>query len=91
MADGWAKVWWVKPDLDVKRFVVMPRTRNPKTSVAIAVGTALGWPAVAAAVPEHIKPAMHSEESALKQAVINRVTAQVGEMVERAYRVTGWR
>lgn len=62
-----------------------------RTSVNIAVRMALQWPAVPAALPEYIKPVMHSEESALKRAVIQRITAQVGEMVDRAYRMTGWR
>ncbi|QVW28720.1 hypothetical protein pEaSNUABM8_00223 [Erwinia phage pEa_SNUABM_8] len=62
-----------------------------RTSVNIAVRMALMWPAVPAAVPQYIKPVMNTEESALKQAVIARVTMQIGEMIDRAYRVTGWR
>lgn len=88
MADGWVKVWWVRPDLDLKRFVDMPRLWNPKTSVTIAVRMALLWPAEPATVPEYIRGQLGPEESALKPVVIDHITRLIEEQVASNWQVS---
>ena len=60
-----------------------PVRRYPqRTSVNIAVRMALLWPAEPANVPDYIKQKLGPQESALKQALIDRISLRIAKALE---------
>ena len=57
-----------------------------RTPVNIAVRVALLWPAEPATVPDYIKKKLGPQESALKQALIDRISFRV----EKALKASKW-
>lgn len=57
-----------------------------RTTVNIAIRMALFWPAEPATVPEYIKKQLGPQESALKQAVVDRAIAQIEDAWQTCWR-----
>lgn len=53
-----------------------------RTTVNIAIRMALFWPAEPATVPEYIKQKLGPQESALKQALIDRISFRIAKALE---------
>ncbi|QVW55746.1 hypothetical protein pEaSNUABM9_00165 [Erwinia phage pEa_SNUABM_9] len=77
MRNGWVKVMWVRPELDLTRFPPVSSIRNAKKAIACSIDRALGFPSAneKTIFVTALKPGQ--EESALKAAVTKRMCEHI--------------